>query len=119
MTKSLKEFGPEKDLLLFVSKLRLNPIEELLDVLALLKPHNFGTDPLLIAKGSLNDATWMKKRYGKSSKYGQNIRELVYLLGSSVLVNLGQDQPKLHNTEKQSDYEGIRFIDSWINVTFG
>lgn len=71
VSKILSEVGNEKDMIIILSSLDFRRIDDLLDVLSILKPYNFGIDPLIIAKGEANDATWMKKRYGKNSK---NIR---------------------------------------------
>lgn len=69
VTKILSELSNEKDLIIFLSCLDFRRVDDLLEVLSILKPYNFGIDPLIIAKGEANDATWMKKRYGKNSKH--------------------------------------------------
>ena len=85
MKKMLKEFSVDKDLILIVSKVCLERIDEICELANLLKPLNFGLDPLLVARGEASDATWIKRRYSKSSVH---LRELIYLLSSTILVNL-------------------------------
>lgn len=88
-----------------------------MSVLGILKPLNFGTNPLVVGKGEANDATWLNKRYGKSGRVGQNIRELMYLLNSTLLLNLAYRNSFEHSYNHNQI--GIRFLDTWINVSFG
>ena len=56
-------------MLLIVSYINLT-IEEVIEVGNLLKPKDFGVNPLVIAKGFSKDVRWLRERYRtKDKKY--------------------------------------------------
>jgi hypothetical protein len=78
-------FSPEKDLVLITAKLPLHKSNLIQEICNILKPKQYGCDVFRIARNECNDATWMKKRYIKDNKFS---RELLYLLQSTLLINL-------------------------------
>lgn len=98
MQKILTErYPPEKDLILIMGTLPLLQSAVVLQMGNILKPKQFGCDALLAAKGDINDANWVKKRYTREARL---FRELHYILSATVLINLNHASKEASEPEK-------------------
>ena len=85
MKTVLAAVGPAQQLLILTSSVNMD-ISSVIQIESMLEPTQYGTDPLLVAKGLCNSIDWMKDRY-KDKKYQ---RELFFVMSNTNLINLAQ-----------------------------
>jgi hypothetical protein len=84
-------------------------VEKILSEVSLVQPKTFGLDPIAIELGHINDARWMKHRYGGKVRFQ---REMLFVFSHTVMVNLTNE----HKTPKAGQPIPT-FMDQVLEIT--